>query len=95
MRPFLHRPSSVPPVSDRDLEVYAGKWVIVRGGKVVLQASSYDDLAARRQHVRPKDGDKILRLPPVASASNSGDAAASQIAVGSSVGSHPPVRERP
>ena len=67
MRPLLYRPSSVPPVSDRDLERYAGKWVIVRGGKVVQHASSYDELTARRK--RPNDGDRILRLPPVASSS--------------------------
>jgi hypothetical protein len=46
--------------------------VIVRGGKVVLQASSYDELTAALKHGRHKDGDRILRLPPMAS--NSGDA---------------------
>jgi hypothetical protein len=85
MRPLLYRPSSVPPVAGRDLELYAGKWVIVRGGRVVLQASSYDELTARRVSERPKDGDRIFRLPPVApdsrDAERAAHAAVSQLAV--------------
>ncbi len=65
MRSIAFHPSPRPPVSDRDLEVYAGRWVVVRGGKVVLQASTYDALAKKRESGRFKDRDRILHLPPV------------------------------
>ena len=64
MRSIEFHPSSAPPVFDRDLELYAGKWVVVRGGKVVLAASTHDALAAKREFGKLKDGDRILRLPP-------------------------------
>ena len=64
MRSRDFRPSSQPPVSDRDLERYAGKWVVVRGHKVVLQASSYDALIATLGSKRVKQADAILELPP-------------------------------
>lgn len=57
-------PSSRPPVSDRDLERYADRWIVVRGGKVVLEASSYDALIATLTSARRKEGDAILYLPP-------------------------------
>ena len=58
-------PSSHPPVSDRDLERYAGKWVVVRGGKVVLHASSHDALMATLvASTRVTETDAILQLPP-------------------------------
>ena len=64
MRSLVYRPSPAPPVPDRELTLYAGKWVLVRGGKVVLQAGTFDELAAKRKAGRFKEGDKILRLPP-------------------------------
>jgi hypothetical protein len=66
MRSIAFHPSSRPPLSDRDLQRYADKWVVVRGGKVVLQAGSYDALVARRTSGQFKDRDRVLRLPPVA-----------------------------
>ena len=57
-------PSSQPPVSDHDLELYAGKWVVVRSGKVVLQASSHDALIATLASKRIEETDAILELPP-------------------------------
>lgn len=66
MRSIAFHPSSRPPVSERDLERYAGRWVVVRGGKVVLQASSHDALVAKRTSGRFKSGDAIVHLPPVA-----------------------------
>jgi hypothetical protein len=59
------RSSSRPPVSERDLELYADKWVVVRAGKVVLQASSYDVLLASIGSGRLKEADAIHHLPPV------------------------------
>ena len=38
-------------------------WVLVRGGKVVLPAGSYDALMARVASMRIKDTDRILQLP--------------------------------
>jgi hypothetical protein len=38
-------------------------WVLVRGGKVVMQADSYDDLVALRASARLKDTDRIIELP--------------------------------
>jgi hypothetical protein len=61
------RPSPRPPLSDRDLERYADKWVAVHGGKVVLKASSYDALVAKCASRRSKKRDRIFKLPPVAS----------------------------
>ncbi len=66
MRSTEFHPSSSPPVHDRDLELYASKWVVVRGGKVVLAASTYDALAGKRRGGGFKDGDRILHLPPAA-----------------------------
>ena len=63
MRPPSVRPSSQPPVSDRELQRYAGMWVLVRGGKVVLPAGSYDALMARVASLRIKETDRILQLP--------------------------------
>jgi len=57
------RPLSRPPVSDRELERYAGKWVLVRGGKVVLQASSYEALISTLASHRVKDTAVIYELP--------------------------------
>ena len=65
MRSTAFHPSSTPPLSDRDLHRYADKWVVVRGGKVVLQAGSYDALVARRTSGRFKDRDRVIHLPPV------------------------------
>jgi hypothetical protein len=60
------RPSPQPPVSDRDLERHAGKWVVVREGRVVLHASGRDALiAALVASGRITETDAILRLPPV------------------------------
>ena len=64
MHSLVYRPSAAPPVPDRELALYAGKWVVVRGGKVILQAGTFDELAQKRKAGRFKDGDKILRLPP-------------------------------
>ena len=64
MRSLVYRPSPAPPVPDRELALYASRWVVVRGGKVILEASTFDELAAKRKSGRFKDGDKILRLPP-------------------------------
>jgi hypothetical protein len=64
MRPLSVRPSSQPPVPDRDLQRYAGMWVLVRSGKVVLQAQNYDALVSVLASRRVKDTDKILQLPP-------------------------------
>ncbi len=64
MRSLVYRPSSSPPVSNRDLTLYADKWVVVRAGKVILQAGTFDELAAKRKSGVFKDGDKMLRLPP-------------------------------
>jgi hypothetical protein len=66
MRSIDFHPSSRPPVSDRDLERYADKWVAVHGGKVVLRASSYDALVAKCASRRSKKRDRIIHLPPVA-----------------------------
>jgi len=66
MRSIDFRPSPRPPVSDRDLERYANKWVAVHGGKVVLKASSYDALVAKCASRRSKKRDRIIHLPPVA-----------------------------
>jgi len=66
MHPLLYRPSSQPPVPDRDLEVYANKWVVVRGGKVVLGASSHDALVAMCASRRSRKRDRIFHLPPAA-----------------------------
>jgi len=66
MRSTAFRPPSRPPVSAGDLARYADKWVVVRSGKVVLQAATFDELAALRSTRRFKDGDRILHLPPVA-----------------------------
>ena len=66
MRSIAFHPSSRPPVSDRDLQRYADKWVVVRGGKVVLQTASYDALVAKRTTGQFKNGDRVLHLPPVA-----------------------------
>ena len=65
MRSLDHRfrPLSRPPVSDRELEEYAGTWVLVRGGKVVLQASSYDALMSALGSKRVKDTDAIFHFP--------------------------------
>ena len=58
-------PSSQPPVSDRDLERYADKWVLVRDGKVVLHASRRDALIATlAASARVTETDAILQLPP-------------------------------
>jgi hypothetical protein len=66
MRPLLYRPFSRPPVSDRDLETYVGKWVVVRGGKVVLQAPSRDALMTALTSVRTRrTTDAIVHLPPM------------------------------
>jgi hypothetical protein len=64
MRPLSVRPSSQPPVSDSDLQRYAGMWVLVRGGKVALQAHSYDALVSVLASRRVKDTDRIFQLPP-------------------------------
>lgn len=65
MRSLDHRfrPPSRPPVSDRELARYAGKWVLVRAGKVVLQASSYDALMSALTSKRVRDTDAIYKLP--------------------------------
>jgi len=63
MRPLSVRPSSQPPVSDRDLQRYAGMWVVVRGGKVVLQADSYNALMSVLASRRVKDTDTVRQLP--------------------------------
>jgi hypothetical protein len=57
------RPSSQPPVSERELERYAGMWVVVRAGKVVMRADRYEDLIALRASGRFKDTDRIIELP--------------------------------
>ena len=64
MRSLSVRPSSQSPVSDHELERYAGMWVLVRGGKVVLRAHSYDALMSALASRRVKDTDKIFQLPP-------------------------------
>ena len=64
MRSLVYRPSPQPPLSGRDLARYANQWVVVRAGKVVLQAATFDDLAQKRRSSRFKDNDRILHLPP-------------------------------
>ena len=66
MRSLVYRPSPQPPVSERDLERCADKWVVVRGGRVVLHADSYDALVAMRPTSRrfKNDNDSIVHLPP-------------------------------
>jgi hypothetical protein len=59
------RPSSQPPVSDRELQRYAGMWVLARGGKVALRADSYDALITLLAQRRVKDTDRIIQLPPI------------------------------
>ena len=66
MRSIAFHPSPQSPVSNRDLKRYADKWVVVRDGKVVLLAATFDSLAQKRKSERFKDGDRILHLPPVA-----------------------------
>ena len=63
MRSLSVRPSSQSPVSDRELQRYAGMWVLVRGGKVVLRADSYNALMSLLAAPRVKDTDRILQLP--------------------------------
>lgn len=63
MRSLSVRPPSQPPVSARELERYAGMWVLVRGGKVVLRAGSYDALISLLVSRRVKDNDRIFQLP--------------------------------
>ncbi len=59
------RPSSQAPVSDRDLERYAGEWVVVREGRVVLHASGRDALIGTLvASGRITETDAILHLPP-------------------------------
>ena len=66
MRSIEFHPSSSPPVCNRDLEQYADKWVVVRGGRVVLHADSYDALVALRPTSRrfKNRNDRIVHLPP-------------------------------
>lgn len=46
--------------------MYAGKWVVVRGGKVVLEAPSRDALMTILTSVRTKrTTDVIVHLPPM------------------------------
>jgi hypothetical protein len=66
MHSIAFHPSPTPPVSTSDLERYADQWVVVRGGKVVLRASTYDALTEKRRSGGFKDGDRLLHLPPVA-----------------------------
>ena len=63
MRSLSVRPSSQPPVSDHELERYAGMWVLVRGGKVALRADSHDALMSLLEPRRVKDTDRICHLP--------------------------------
>lgn len=65
MRLLSVRPSSQPPVSDRELQRYAGMWVLVRGGKVALRADSYDALISLLAPRRLRDTDRIIQLPPI------------------------------
>jgi len=67
LRSIAFHPSSRPPVPARDLARYAGNWVVVRAGKVVLQATTFDELAQKRKSGGFKDGDRILHLPPATS----------------------------
>ena len=64
MRSLVYRPSPQPPLSGRDLARYADQWVVLRSGKVVLQAPTFDELAQKRKSGRFKDNDRILHLPP-------------------------------
>ena len=64
MRSIAFHPSPRPPVPDRDLARYADTWVVVRGGKVVLHAASYDELATKRKSGWFSDGDRIIYLAP-------------------------------
>ena len=71
MRSIAFQPSPRPPVSAGDLARYAGRWVVVRAGKVVLAATTFDELAQKRKSGgfkdgdrRFKDGDRIIHLPP-------------------------------
>ena len=70
LRSIDFHPSSTPPVSARDLVRYADRWVVVRAGKVVHQAASYDELIARCTSGRSTTGDRFLHLPPQASRAN-------------------------
>ena len=64
MRSRDFHPSPQPPVCDRDLARFAGKWVVVRDGKVVLHANSRDAVIATLVASARAEADAILQLPP-------------------------------
>jgi hypothetical protein len=64
MNSLVYRPSPQPPLSRGDLERYADGWVVVRAGKVVVAAMTFDEIAPKRKAAGFRDGDRILRLPP-------------------------------
>jgi hypothetical protein len=62
MRSIAFLPSPRAPVPDRGLRRYADTWVVVRGGKVVLHATSYDERATKRGSGWFNDEDRIIHL---------------------------------
>lgn len=60
----LQRPLSRPPVSNRDLGLYADMWVLVRDGSVILHAHALDAIRRMATSGAVNEGDAIYRLPP-------------------------------
>jgi hypothetical protein len=66
IRALDFHPSPTPPVSERDLEWYAGRWVAVCDGRVVLEAPTYDTLVATCASRPSRSRETIRHLPPTA-----------------------------
>lgn len=48
-----------PPLTDEDMERYAGKWVLIRDGRVVAASSDIEQVLAARN----ARWDSVMRVP--------------------------------